>query len=432
MNKTFLDTIKKAHFIGIGGIGVSAVARMMLLRSARVTGSDRLTSNITELLQGLGAHIFTEHKQENLPKDADIVVYSPAVPETNPELARARELGIPAYSYPEMLGKISKGMRTIAVAGTHGKTTTTGMIASVLIDAKKSPTVIVGSLLKSGSNFIAGTSNLFVVEACEYKRSFLHLSPEILVITNIDNDHLDYYKDIDDIISAFHTLAMKVPVHGVIVADTNHEHIKKALHGVSARIMDYCEMEARSEITLAIPGEHNVRNACSALAVAQILDISLEGALISLAHFQGTWRRQERKGKTTSGVIVYDDYAHHPTEIRATLQGFRAKYPESRIRVVFQPHLYSRTRLLMNDFAESFTDADEVIVAPIYAAREEPEEGITSEKLVEALSLQHNNARYGGDFSTIVSYLRETSKNGDMILTMGAGDIALVGEEFLK
>lgn len=432
MNQLFLNTIKKAHFIGIGGIGVSAIARMMLLRGAVVSGSDRSSSNITELLQGLGAQVFTEHKQENLPEDANVVVYSPAVPETNPELLRARELGIPTYSYPEMLGKISEGMRTIAVAGTHGKTTTTGMIAGVLVDAKKNPTVIVGSLLKSGSNFIPGTSDLFVVEACEYKRSFLNLTPEILVITNIDNDHLDYYKDIDDIISAFNTLAKKVPAHGCIIADLEDKNIKKALEGVSARVVDYCGMQVRSELVLAVPGEHNARNACAALAVAQILDVSIEESLLSLAKFQGTWRRQERKGETASGVVVYDDYAHHPTEIRATLQGFKSKYPESRLRAVFQPHLYSRTRLLMNDFAESFSDADEVIVAPIYAAREEPEEGVSSEKLVEAISLHHKNVRYGGSFPEIVAYLKGSTKNGDIILTMGAGDIAKVGEEFLK
>lgn len=432
MESSFLNSIKKTHFVGIGGIGVSAVARMMILRGAHVTGSDRSSSNITELLAGLGAEITLGHSAAALPDDTDLVVYSPAIPEENPELVRARELKIPTYSYPEMLGKISEGMRTIAVAGTHGKTTTTGMIAGVLIDARKSPTVIVGSLLRSGSNFIPGTSNLFVVEACEYKRSFLNLSPEILIITNIDNDHLDYYKDIDDIISAFRALAMKVPSHGVIVADINDANIKKALEGVPASVMDYCEMEARKELSLAVPGDHNVRNACSALAVAQILDISIKDALISLASFQGTWRRQEKKGETTSGVIVYDDYAHHPTEIRATLQGFKAKYPESRIRAVFQPHLYSRTRLLMNDFVQSFGDASEVIIAPIYAAREEMDDSVSSEKLVEAMKTQHKNVRYGGDFSAIVAYLRETAVKGDIIITMGAGDIAKVGEDFLK
>ena len=432
MNTTLLDTIKKAHFIGIGGIGVSAVARMMLLRGVSVSGSDRSSSNITDLLRGLGAYVTVGHKAENLPDDASIVVYSPAVPEGNPELVRARELGIPMYSYPEMLGKISEGMRTIAVAGTHGKTTTTGMIAEVLMSAKKNPTVIVGSLLKSGSNFIAGTSDLFVVEACEYKRSFLNLTPEILVITNIDNDHLDYYKDIDDIISAFHALAVKVPAHGYIIADTENENIKKAVQGVSARVIDYCGMEIRSELVLAVPGEHNVRNACAAFAVAHLLDISRHEILMALAKFSGTWRRQEKKGETASGVVVYDDYAHHPTEIRATLQGFKAKYPEGRIRAVFQPHLYSRTRLLMNDFAESFSDADEVVIAPIYAAREEPEEGVTSEKLVVTMSSHHGSVRFGGSFPAIVAYLQETAKKGDIILTMGAGDIANVGEEFLK
>lgn len=432
MNKIFLDTIKKIHFVGIGGIGVSAVAQMMLLRGGVVSGSDRAVSTITKLLEGKGAEVYIGHKSENLPSDADVVVYSPAVPESNPELVRARELGIPMYSYPEMLGKISEGMRTIAVAGTHGKTTTTGMIAGVLIDGGKSPTVIVGSLLKTGSNFIAGDSDIFVVEACEYKRSFLNLTPEILVITNIDNDHLDYYKDIDDIISAFHTLAMKVPPHGVVIADTKDSNIKKAIEGIPARVIDYCDMEVRKELVLAVPGEHNARNACSALAVAHILDIAPREALASLARFQGTWRRQEHKGDTKDGVMVYDDYAHHPTEIRATLQGFRAKFPDSRIRAIFQPHLYSRTRLLLEAFAESFTDADEVVVAPIYAAREEPDPSVSSEKLVQTMSAHHAHVRLGKDFPDIVDYLRTTSKPHDVVLTMGAGNIGEVGESLLQ
>ncbi len=436
MNQAFLDTIKKIHFIGIGGIGVSAIARLFLERGVTVSGSDRDSSIITEKLRKDGAAIFVGHDANHVPVDCNLVVYSPAIPETNPELTLAREKVIATYSYPEALGLISKGMRTVAVSGTHGKTTTTAMIAEVLISAKKSPTVIVGSLLKSGTNFVHGTSDIFVVEACEYKRSFLNLSPEILVITNIDNDHLDYYKDIADIQSAFRELAMKVPATGFIVADMSNENTVQALSGVSASIIDYQLRSQAPKLELAVPGEHNIRNAKAALAVALLLGVSEEDAVTSLKGFQGTWRRMEYKGEMANGVIIYDDYAHHPTEIKATLQGFRSKFPTERIRVVFQPHLYSRTKLLLNEFAESFSDADEVIVAPIYAARETPDPEISGEILAHAIA---DHQKVAGlrvwamhDFPAIVDYLRDTAKKGDIIVTMGAGDVNKVGETLLK
>ncbi len=441
MDEQFLKNINTVHLIGIGGIGVSAIARLFFERGVTVSGSDRDGSVVTEKLAEKGATIFLEQDAKNVPKDCDLIVYSPAVPETNPELILARERGIATYSYPEALGLISKGMRTVAVSGTHGKTTTTAMIAEVLISAQKSPTVIVGGLLKSGTNFVHGTSDIFVVEACEYKRSFLNLSPEILVITNIDNDHLDYYKDIADIQSAFHELAMKVPVTGFIVADMSNENTKNALTGVSARIIDYSLGNETSKLELAVHGEHNVRNAKAALAVAQLLRVSDKDAVAALNRFQGTWRRMEYKGTLANGAIVYDDYAHHPTEIKATLQGFRAKFPDARIRVVFQPHLYSRTKLLLHDFAGSFGDANEVIVAPIYAARETLDPEISAEILAQAVA-DHPRAALGqianfrvwamSDFLAIETYLRDTTQKGDVIITMGAGDIFKVGEGLLK
>lgn len=427
-----LAQLSKVHFVGIGGIGVSAVARMMLLRGVSVSGSDRGPSLVTEGLERLGAQIFFSHQGDYVSRDTSLVVYSPAVPTDNPELVRARELGVRALTYPEMLGELSRDMRTIAVSGTHGKTTTTAMITEVLTGAGKSPTVIVGSLLKSGSNFIPGDSNLFVVEACEYRRSFLNLSPEILVITNIDNDHLDYYKDLDDIISAFHELAMKVPAHGFVIADLSIEAVRKALEGVSAQIVDYPQIEREHTLALSVSGEHNQRNARAALAVAQVLGVETSRALELLPKFQGTWRRQEFKGETEEGVIIYDDYAHHPTEIRATLQGFRAKFPEGNIRVVFQPHLYSRTKLLLHEFAQSFRDASEVIVAPIYAAREEPDPSISPEILASAICGHNPNASTLSDFFAIETYLRTTGQKGDVVLTMGAGDVHKIGEALLS
>ncbi len=434
MNQKFLDSIHAVHFIGIGGIGVSAVARLMLSRKVSVTGSDRDDSLITEKLGDMGARIFIGHDAKHIPEVCDLVVYSPAVPDINPELALAREKGIATYSYPEALGLISKGMRTVAVSGTHGKTTTTAMIAEILISAQKSPTVIVGSLLKSGTNFVHGESDIFVVEACEYKRSFLNLSPEILVITNIDNDHLDYYKDIEDIQSAFRELVMKVLETGFIVCDPGDAIVKPALVGVTAKIIDYTKEELKIELT--VPGDHNIKNAKAALAVARILEVEHNDAEKALAEFQGTWRRMELKGEMENGAIIYDDYAHHPTEIKAALQGFRAKFPAQRIRVVFQPHLYSRTKLLLNDFAGSFADANEVIVAPIYAAREAPDGEISAEILAQAIA---DHQKVVGlrvwamhDFPAIVDYLRDTTQKGDVVITMGAGDIFKIGESLMK
>ncbi len=434
MNENFLKNIHAVHFIGIGGIGVSAVARLVLSRGVRVSGSDRDSSLITKKLRESGATIFTSHDAKHVPADCDLVVYSPAIPAENPELSLARERGIETYSYPEVLGLISKGMRTVAVSGAHGKTTTTAMIAEVLISAQKSPTVIVGSLLKSGTNFVHGESNIFVVEACEYRRSFLNLSPEILVITNIDADHLDYYKDIADIQSAFRELAMKVPTLGTIVCDPNDVCVQHVLVNISAKIIDYTKEDLNTVLT--IPGDHNIKNAKAALAVARIFDVSQVDAEKTLAEFQGTWRRMEYKGTLANSAIIYDDYAHHPTEIRATLQGFRSKFPNTRIRVVFQPHLYSRTKLLLNDFSESFGDANEVIVAPIYAARETVDPEISAEILAQAI-VDHQKV-VGlrvwamSDFLAIETYIRETAQKDDIIITMGAGDIFKVGETLLK
>lgn len=433
MNEAFLDNIKSAHFIGIGGIGVSAIARLMLARGVYVSGSDRAPSLVTEKLEALGARIFFGHDKAYVPAALDVLVYSPAVSDKNPELCIARERGVPTYSYPEALGQISRGMRTVAVAGTHGKTTTTAMIAEVLVDARKNPTVIVGSLLKSGTNFIAGTSDLFVVEACEYKRSFLNLSPEILVITNIDNDHLDYYGSIEGIQEAFAEMAAKVPAIGAIVCNPSDPLVAPVLTKTSARIIDYTKETLTTP--LAVSGEHNIKNAKAALAVARLLGVEEGEAVRLLVKFEGTWRRMEYKGTTASGVLVYDDYAHHPTEIQATLQGFRAKYPEGRIRVVFQPHLYSRTKLLLNDFAQSFGDANEVIVAPIYAAREANDPTITAEILAQRIMDEQKNPGLRVwamlDFVAIETYLRDTAEKGDIIVTMGAGDIFKVGESLL-
>lgn len=430
MNEEFLKNIQTAHFIGIGGIGVSAVARLMLSRGVKVSGSDRAGSPLTEKLESEGAIVFVGHDAKHVSEKCDLVVYSPAVPDNNPELASAKERGVQALSYPEALGMISRGMRTIAISGTHGKTTTTAMIAEILVGAHRDPTVIVGSLLKSGTNFIAGKSDLFVVEACEYKRSFLQLSPEILVITNIDNDHLDYYGNIEGVQKAFGEIVQKVPESGVIICNPFDPRVEPSLLGAKAHVVDYTKENLSA--LLAVSGEHNKMNARAAIAVARILGVDEALANELVAQFTGTWRRMEYKGKMENGALVYDDYAHHPTEIEATLQGFRARYPDRRIWVIFQPHLYSRTKLLLADFAKSFGDANEVIVAPIYAAREAPDPSISADILVWEIAKNHFSPRAMGDFASIEKYIRESAFPNDVIITMGAGDIYKVGEALLK
>ena len=426
----------KVHLVGIGGIGVSALARMFLGEgppAGGVSGSDRDPSPITEELARLGVKIFFGHRAENLPPDADLVIYTIAVPPDNPELLAAKRLGIKTLSYPEALGEISARKFTIAVAGTHGKTTTTAMLAKIFIDAGLDPTVIVGSILPTQkSNFIFGRSKYFIVEACEYRRSFLNLSPRILVITNIDNDHLDYYRDLADIESAFAELAGKLPADGALVCDRNDERLKSVLLNTRCLTFDYRQLPT-TDLKCSVPGGPNKRNAQAALAVAAVVGIDQSVARRSLETFSGTWRRFEFKGRTAGGALVYDDYAHHPTEIRATLAGARELFPDQKIVVIFQPHLYSRTKLLLNDFATSFHGADQVIVLPIYAAREPFDASISAEILAEAITKQGVPARAVSGFESASNYLQNLKPNPyNLILTMGAGDIFQLAENLVS
>jgi len=425
-----LSKIKKAHFTGIGGIGVSAIARMMLAEGKIVSGSDTSDSAIIDELRKLGAKIFLGHSADNVASDVDLIVYTPAVTADNAELKKADELGIPTLSYPEMLGLISKDKYTIAVSGAHGKTTTTAMIAKIIIDAGLDPTVIVGSLLKDqGSNFVAGKSEYFVVEACEYKKSFLNLNPKIIVITNVDNDHLDYYGNLENIKKAFGEFASKLTKDGYLVCDPNDKNLKEIVKNAKCEIIDYAKIN--NNFNLKIPGEHNIKNAQAAMAVAKILGVDSKKAENSLESFEGTWRRFEYKGETKNGVLVYDDYGHHPTEIKATLKGAREFFGGKKIWCVFQPHLYSRTKLLLNDFGKSFGDADEIILADIYAAREPKDEGINSKMLAEEITKNGGKARYMESFDKITGFLVENAKKGDVIITMGAGDVFKIGENLL-
>ena len=431
--------MKKAHFVGTGGIGMSALAQYFKDQGIVVTGSDRERSPVTEMLEKKGIQVVVGQKVENVPTDAEVVVYSDAVPEDNPERARAKKLGIPQISYFSMLGKISEGKKTVAVAGTHGKTTTTGMLAKILKDAGASPTAIVGSIVKDfSSNYIAGTSNLFVVEACEYRDHLLELSPQVLVITNLEWDHTDYFPSLEALQETFEKAIDRIPTNGFIVTDPSNKNIASLLTTTKAHVVDYTK---EPTYKLLLPGEFNQNNARAATAAARVAHPTISDDTIreSLTAFQGTWRRFEYKGNAERGAEVYDDYAHHPTAIRATLKALRAKASaggrsasggKGKIFVAFHPHLYSRTRDLLDEFAIAFADADQVIIAPIYAAREINDGTISSEMLAERIRATGTNAVALDSFNAIEHALGE-AEQGDVIMTMGAGDIYKVADALI-
>ena len=416
---------------------MSALAQLLKHGKKRVSGTDREESPVTTMLSQRGIPVIIGHDQCNIPADTGLLFYSDAVPENNVERVRAKETGIPELSYFEALGEITKDTRTIAVAGTHGKTTTAGMLAKILLDAKKKPTAIVGSVVRDfpgsegGSNFLAGDSGLFVIEACEYRDHVLKLSPEILILTNIELDHTDYFPDLESLQTTFRTAATRVPAHGVIVTNPNDPNIVPVLTDVSARVVDYTE---ESVPRLHLIGEFNRMNARAAKAAARAAfpDISAERANAALASFRGSWRRFEYHGETPNGALVYDDYAHHPTAIRATVEAAREKFPDKRIVVAFHPHLYSRTRSLLNDFAAALASADRAFVAPIYAAREAPDPAVSNHILADATrrlpSGKQGNVVALDSFDDIRDRLLQEGDDA-LIITMGAGDIYKVAEQ---
>ncbi len=420
-----INKCKKIHFAGIGGIGMSALARMMLSKGIEVSGSDRSPSEITSALESEGVYFFKSSDEVDL-SGTDVLIYTPALSDNHPELRKARSLEIPTLSYPEALGEVSSKMRTVAISGTHGKTTTTAMATKILKDSGKEPTAIVGSIVSEyGSNFISGETgkdSIFVVEACEYKRSFLNLSPEVLIITNIEADHLDYYKDIEEIIDTFAELISKVKKGGIIIGGDD-ENTKEAykLSGSKNKFINY--KDTLNEIPkLKIPGRHNIENAKAALSATLYFEVDMSLALKSLGEFSGTWRRFEYKGETSRGVRVFDDYAHHPQEIKASIETAKSAFPGKKINVVFEPHLHSRTKVFFDDLIDALSKADNVILAPIYAAREENKENISSDDLALALSKKISNTsslEKLEDASNAVSGLGDN----DVLIMMGAGDI---------
>src|SRR3989344_1927139 len=422
--------IKKVFFIGIGGIGISALAKMALSRGMEVLGvNDEESSKTIDPLREAGAVIFYltaqagQNELKELP-DADLYIFSDAWIYRGPEIIiEARKRGVPVLSYIEALGVFAKEYKVIAIAGTHGKTTTTAMIAEMLVSAGLDPTVVVGSFVKKfGSNFRKGNSDprqggasYLVVEADEYNRHFLNFNPFIGVVTNVEADHLDCYKDLKDIQNAF------------------DKFISQSEH----KVLDYSKYLEKVP-KLSVPGLHNRMNAAAALAVADILNINMENAAKSLAEFSGTWRRLEKKGETKEGAIVYDGYAHHPTEIKASLQALRDLYQKGGeknkiITVLFQPHLYSRTRAFFDDFSKSFNEADRVFLLPIYFAREDKDESISSEKLALAIGKVGGNVEAYPDFESAEDAVKALKLGPkDVFVTMGAGEAYKVADKVLK
>lgn len=451
-----LGRTKKIHFVGIGGIGMSGIAELLLNQGFQISGSDLSGSDITYHLQKIGADVYIGHSAQ-LIIDADVVVKSSAVKNDNPEIKAALAQKIPVIRRAEMLSEIMRMSYGIGIAGTHGKTSTTSMVGSVLSAADLDPTVIVGGKVKNyGSNNLLGSGKYIVVEADEFDRSFLTLSPIIAGITNIEADHLDCYNDLAGVKSAFIEYANKVPFFGSVIAcldDTGVRSIIPEIHkkiitygfssqaNIKAEKVEYVNFTSSfmvkafdqdlGRIRIKVMGEHNVLNALLAVATGLELDIDFKYIKKGLQKYNGVFRRFELKGKAKD-ITIYDDYAHHPTEIEATLKGVR-KNTGQRIVAVFQPHLYSRTKDFYREFGRSFFESDLLVVTPIYPAREKPIEGVTGKLIADAaIQSGHKDVMFIEDNEEIVDKLVQTVKPGDIVITLGAGNIYQFGEKLLQ
>ncbi|MDO8752767.1 MAG: UDP-N-acetylmuramate--L-alanine ligase [Anaerolineales bacterium] len=459
--------MKHVHFIGIGGSGLSAIARLLKESGYEVTGSDRVLSQFAIDLQNEGVAVYIGHHPRNI-VGAELVIRSSAIADDNPEVEAAKRAGIPVYKRADFLGQLMSEKTGIAVAGTHGKTTTTAMIAWTLHALNRDPSFIVGSTLNNLKvNARAGKGSAFVIEADEYDRMFLGLKPHIEVVTNLEHDHPDCYPTFEDMYSAFQSFVDLLPPDGTLIVCAEDEGAvsllsharRKGLSVISYSLQGEMTinspqwMQARTskpndrggfdfsaitnmggevgaivEVSLQVPGEHNVRNALATLSVIAALGLPLQEAADALGEFTGTGRRFEVRGER-QGVIVIDDYAHHPTEIRATLAGAKARYPNHRIWAVWQPHTYSRTQALFFEFSRAFGDADEVLVTEIYASREAKQE-FSSAEVVSAMP--HSSARYTGSLEDTTSYLLKHLRSGDVLLVLSAGDADQISTDVLR
>ncbi len=445
------------HFMGIGGISMSGLAEVLLDAGFTISGSDDRKSPLTEHLESLGAKISYGLRAENITTDIDLVVYTAAISEDNAEYAEAVSKGIPMMSRAVLLGQIMKNYKTpIAISGTHGKTTTTSMVSEVLLAADADPTLSIGGILKSiGGNIRVGKSEYFITEACEYTNSFLSFFPRISIILNIEEDHMDFFKDIHEIRDSFHRFAGLLPKDGYLIINSNIENYKELTNDLDCDVvtfgkdhtsdysytdLSYDEFgrpsytllkkgEPQYPISLGVVGEHNVLNSLSVIALMDILGMDSATVLAALNRFTGTDRRFEVKGKI-GGITILDDYAHHPTEIEATLKA-AANYPHSRLWCVFQPHTYTRTKAFLTDFAKALSLADEIVLTDIYAAREKNTIGISSDDLRKEIEKLGKACHYFHSFDEIENFLLENCINGDLLITMGAGDVVKIGENLL-
>lgn len=456
MTLDFANPIQ-VHFIGIGGISMSGLAEILLSRGFRVSGSDMKASPLTEHLASLGAEIFIGQRASNITDTINLVVYTAAISKDNPEYEACVQKNIPMITRADLLGQLMKNYDTpIAISGTHGKTTTTSMVSEILMAGDMDPTLSIGGMLKSvGGNLRIGNSGTFVTEACEYTNSYHSFFPKISIILNIEEDHMDFFKDLAEIRESFHTFAKLLPEDGTLIMNGDIENYEEITSDLSANIITFGSTPASDYypedisfnekgtatftlkrkgkedvlVTLSVVGMHNVLNACATFALADLLEIPTEVSLTGLKAFTGTDRRFEKKG-TLGDITIYDDYAHHPTEITATLKA-ASKIEKNRLIVVFQPHTYTRTKAFLDDFAKALSLADLVVLADIYAAREKNTIGISSKDLLEKIKKMGTEAYYFPTFDEIESFLLENCSTGDMLITMGAGDIVKVGESLL-
>ncbi|GAA0181586.1 UDP-N-acetylmuramate--L-alanine ligase [Clostridium sediminicola] len=450
------DKHKKIHFIGIGGISMSGLAEILLQKGYIVSGSDRSSSNLTDKLSKMGAKIFIGHNSKNI-LGSDLVVYTAAIPENNPELIKARELNIQLMDRAEFLGHIMKGHKyNVAIAGTHGKTTTTSMLSHIILKAQLDPTILVGGNLDIiNGNVKVGESEYFITEACEYKASFLKFYPYIGLILNIEEDHLDYYKDINHIEKTFLKFTNLIPHDGYLVVNADDPRAlniskesknKTKSFGIKNGDIRAENIVFRSNgcpsfdvtqqgkqifhVALNVPGNHNILNSLASISTALCLGIDNKSIVDGIESFFGTHRRFELKGES-NGVTVVDDYAHHPTEIMATLEAAK-NFPHKRIICVFQPHTYSRTKSLYNEFSKCFSGADKLILADIYAAREIDDGTVSSAMLTEKIKENGVICDNIHSFKEIVEQLNSYLQDGDLLLTVGAGDVYKIGEMYLE
>ncbi|MCR5194837.1 MAG: UDP-N-acetylmuramate--L-alanine ligase [Pseudobutyrivibrio sp.] len=458
MYKLNFDNKIHVHFIGIGGISMSGLAEILLGAGFTISGSDRECSDLTKHLEALGAKVSYPQAAANITDDIDLIVYTAAIADDNPEFVAAKASGKPMLTRAELLGEIMANYtRSITVSGTHGKTTTTSMISQILLETAEDPTISVGGILDAiHSNVHVGDSDIFITEACEYTNSYHSFFPKYNIILNVEADHLDFFKNLENYRASFKKFATNTSADGILIINNEIEDVKYFTEGLNCKVITYSlkgdadivptdisynekgfasfvpvyNGKSLDKVNLNVPGDHNISNALSAIALCLEMGISYDHIKAGLAKFGGAHRRFELKG-TYKGATVVDDYAHHPTEIKASLSA-AANYPHNRVVVCFQPHTYTRTLSFLDDFAEALSAADVVLLADIYAAREPDVYGVSSKDIADRIEKLGTEVHYLGSFDACEKFLEKNIVNNDLLITMGAGNVYLVGENLLN